>query len=71
MATLLVDIKETIDETKPDQDHLDEQRLLLFEKRYDELIVRGLERDPFVAAEVAEGKPKKEASQSRLPPTIF
>jgi len=67
MATLLVEIKETLDEMKPDQEHLDEQRLLLFEKRYDELIVQGLEKNPFVITEVAEGKTQKRGKPKQSP----
>ena len=67
MATLLVEIKETIDEAKPDKDHLDERPLLLFEKRYDALIMTGLEKNPFVEPEVVEGKPKKRGRPKQTP----
>ncbi|NOQ35838.1 MAG: transposase, partial [Methylococcaceae bacterium] len=74
MATLLVEIKGTIDEikdafddTKADKNHLSEAQLLLFEKHYDALIITGLEENPFVAAEVVEGKAKKRGKPKQTP----
>ena len=58
-ATLLVEIKNAIDDVKHEQNQLSEEKLLLFEKRYDALISKGLEQNPYVAAEVLAGQPKK------------
>jgi len=67
MATLLVEIKNTIDETKPEKDQLSKEQLLLFEKRYDALITTGLEKNPFVTAEIIEGKKKKRGKAKQTP----
>lgn len=67
MVTLLVEIKDTIDDTKTDKNHLSETQLRLFEKRYDALIIIGFEENPFVAAEVIEGKAKKRGKPKQTP----
>ena len=66
-AALLVEIKNAVDDAKPEQNQLSEEQLLLFEKRYDALINKGLEQNPFVAAEVIEGQPKKRGRPKQTP----
>lgn len=67
IATLLVEIKNAIDVAKPEQTQLSKKQLLLFEKHYDALIRKGLEQNPFVAAEVIEGQPKKRGRPKQTP----
>ena len=67
MASLLVEIKNGIDDVKPKQNQLSKEQLLLYEKRYDVLISKGLEQNPFVAAEVIAGQPKKRGRPKQTP----
>ena len=67
MATLLVEIKNAIDDVKPEKNHLSKEQLRVFEQRYDTLIILGLEKNPFIAADVIEGKPKKRGKTKQTP----
>ena len=42
MIDLLIEIKEKVDETRPHKDHLEPSEIKEFEKRYDEIVERGL-----------------------------
>jgi len=42
MIDLLLEIKEKVDETRPHKDHLEPSEIREFEKRYDEIVERGL-----------------------------
>lgn len=67
LATLLVEIKNTVDEIKAEKNHLSREQLLLFEQGYDALITRGLEKNPFVARKSVEEKPKKRGKPKQTP----
>jgi len=71
MTTLLIEIKDMIDETKLEKNHLTKEQLRVFEKRYDALIAEGLEDTPFVVTEVLKGKAKNGVEQNKLQPTTF
>ena len=67
MATLLVEIKNAIDNIKPEKNHLSKGQLLAFEKRYNRLIIQGLEKNPLVVVQVIEGQPKKRGKTKQTP----
>jgi len=67
MATLLVEIKNAVDDAKVEKSHLSKEQLRVFEKDYDTLINQGLEKNPFVATDVIEGKPKKRGKPKQTP----
>ena len=66
MATLLVEIKVAVDEARPVQSQLHEEKLAEFATRYDRLIAEGLQANPppVVAAE----QPKKRGRVKQSPP---
>lgn len=46
LSNLLIEIKEKVDETRPHKGHLDPPEIKEFEKRYDEIIEKGLKLNP-------------------------
>lgn len=64
MAQLLVEIKGEVDAASPDQTSLPPERIVHFERRYDELIGQGLEANP----PPAEPPPKKRGRKKQSPP---
>ncbi len=66
-ATLLIEIKNAVDDVKHEQKQLNKKLLLLFKKRYDMLISKGLKQNPYIVAEVIEGQPKKRGQPKQTP----
>ena len=66
-ATLLVEIKNEIDRVRDEQKQLSKEQLLIFEKRYDALISKGLEQNPYVPAVEIAGQPKKRGRPKQTP----
>jgi transposase len=68
METLLLDVKETIDTAKPEQDHLPSEKIAELESRYDAIVTAGLEANPL--PELVEmltkkrGKPKQHPAKN-------
>ena len=46
MTALLLEIKTEVERTRSSQDHLEAEKITQFERRYDEIIARGLEENP-------------------------
>jgi len=46
MSRCLIDIKEEVDLVRQYSDHLDPEKIKVYEARYDEIIEYGLERNP-------------------------
>ena len=59
MATLLVDIKNAVEDTPPGLNHLSSAQRLLFDRHYDTLVEKGLAENPFMAVATSDGKTKK------------
>ena len=64
MKNLLREIKDTVEQTRPHQDHLPPDIRTNFEYRYDQLISQGLEVNP----PPPEQKPKKRGRVKQTPP---
>jgi transposase len=68
IATLLVEIKNTVDEARrAESTHLPTQQRVAFEKRYDEWVQQGLEKNPFVTPEIVAGQAKKRGRPKQTP----
>lgn len=67
LVTLLVEIKNTVDETKLEKNHLTKEQLRVYEKRYDALITQGLEQNPVIIAKVIKGQAKKRGRTKQTP----
>ena len=59
MATLLVNIKNTLADLRSEQDSLSPEQLILFEQQYDGLVKKGLAENPYTEAKTPEGGTKK------------
>ena len=66
MKSLLQEIKDKVEQTRPDQDHLPPEIIADFEQRYDKLIAQGLEANPPPPPD--EQKPKKRGRVKQTPP---
>lgn len=67
MATLLVNIKNTIADLQPEQDSLSPGQILLFEHQYDDLVKMGLEENPYSEAKTPEDGTKKRGKPKQTP----
>ncbi len=67
MATLLVNIKNTITGLPPEQDSLSSGQIILFEQQYDDLIKTGLEENPYTEAKMPKGGKKKRGKPKQTP----
>ena len=67
MATLLVNIKNTLADLPLEQDSLSPGQLILFEQQYDVLIKKGLEAYPYTEASSPEGGKKKRGKPKQTP----
>lgn len=67
MATLLVNIKNTLADLPLEQDSLSPGQLILFEQQYDVLIKKGLEAYPYTEASLPEGGKKKRGKPKQTP----
>jgi len=65
MKTLLREINNKVEQTRPHQDHLPPDLIANFEQRYGQLIVQGLEANP---PPPPEQKPKKRGRVKQTPP---
>jgi hypothetical protein len=66
MKSLLQEIKDKVEQTRPDQDHLPPEIIADFEQRYDQLIAQGLQANP--PPPPSEQKPKKRGRVKQTPP---
>ena len=66
MKSLLLEIKDKVEQTRPQQDHLPSEIITDFEQRYDQLIVQGLKANPPPPPD--EQKPKKRGRVKQTPP---
>ena len=66
MAKLLVEIKAAVDEARPVQRQMPEEKLAEFDTRYDRVIAEGLRANP--PPVVAEEQPKKRGRVKQSPP---
>ena len=66
MAKLLVEIKAAVDEARPVQRQMPEEKLAEFDTRYDRVIAEGLRANP--PPVVAEEQPKKRGRVKQRPP---
>jgi transposase len=66
MITLLLDIKNEVEQTRPHQDQLPAETIANFEQRYDQLIATGLKANP--PPPQAQQKPKKRGRVKQSPP---
>ncbi len=66
MKSLLREIKDKVEQTRPHQNHLPPEIIADFEQRYDQLIAQGLEANPPPPPD--EQKPKKRGRVKQTPP---
>jgi len=66
MADLLLEIKEEVEKTRPEQNYLSPQQVTDFESRYDRLIDQGLQANPL--PDQQDGQPKKRGRIKQTPP---
>lgn len=67
MATLLVNIKNTIADLPPEQDSFSPEQIILFEQQYDGLVKKGLEENPYTEAKTPEDGKKKRGKPKQTP----
>ena len=67
MAALLIDIKDEVEKTAPDSDHLPAETIQLYEQRYDALVSQGLQDNPYQAADSPQGAAKKRGRPKQTP----
>jgi transposase len=67
MAALLLEIKEEVEKTALETDHLYPAQIELFEHRYDVIVNQGLQDNPYSAAENKEGQAKKRGRPKLTP----
>jgi len=67
MAALLIEIKDEVEKTAPETDHLSLHACELFEQRYDEIVTQGLNDNPYAAPENKEGQAKKRGRPKQTP----
>jgi transposase len=66
LKTLLLDIKEKVDETRPCKDHLTPSVLKAFEKQYDKIVRSGFRCNPPPTKKPARGKAKQTPPRNLL-----
>jgi len=66
MATLLLDIKEAVEQVNEHTDHLSARKINAFEKRYDKILLQGLNANPPPKPET--DRPKKRGRPKQSPP---
>jgi len=68
MKALLLEIKDTVEQTQPQADHLDERTLKRFERRYRQIIKAGEQENPplQIPPTNKRGKPKQSKPQNLL-----
>lgn len=59
MTDLLLEINEEVKQTRPQNDHLDPQKVAEFEEQYDEIVEMGLRANPLPSGEEQSGKKGK------------
>jgi hypothetical protein len=69
MKSLLLEIKDKVEDTRPHQDYLPPKIIAAFEQRYDQLITQGLEANP--PPPPSAQKPKKRGQVKQTPPKNF
>ena len=67
MAALLLDIKEQVEKTAIDSDHLPTAQISHYEQRYDALVAQGLKDNPYSAADNKNGETKKRGRPKQTP----
>lgn len=67
MAGLLLEIKDQVEKTVIDTDHLSVVQIKLYEQRYDALVTQGLKDNPYHAADNKDGEAKKRGRPKQTP----
>jgi transposase len=67
MAALLLEIKDEVEKTALETDHLSPPQSELFEHRYDVIVNQGLKDNPYSAAENKDGQAKKRGRPKQTP----
>src|SRR5674476_943127 len=67
MAALLLEIKDEVEKTALETDHLSPPQIELFEHRYDVIVNQGLKDNPYSAAENKDGQAKKRGRPKQTP----
>lgn len=65
MKTLLLDVKEAVETTQPEQDHLPPEKIVELETRFDAIVAAGLAANPLPEPE--DVLPKKRGKSKQHP----
>lgn len=66
LSILLIEIKRKVDETSPHSEHLDSIQIKEFEKRYDEIVEKGLKINPLLQRVKKRGRVKQTPPRNLL-----